>query len=808
MRTFKIFFVSFLMLFAQPIMAQMSDQQVKQYIRDGMNQGKSEQELGRELILRGVSRAQLERIGRQSESENDDAVRSGERNALQQSRERVRDASELAGDYELSGYTDSGLILTTAVSEIYGHNIFRSRNLSFEPNENISTPENYKLGPGDEVIIDIWGTNEDTIRQTISPEGDIMVSQIGPVYLNGLTIREAGNKIRDIFSRKYASVSGDDPTSDIRVSLGRIRTIQVDVMGEVVTPGTYRLSGFSSLFNALYRAGGITQVGSLRKIQLVRSGRVVAVADVYDYLFNGKMSSDVKLQEGDVIIVPAYEALVSIEGNVKRPMLYELTGNETLADLIAYAGGFSGDAYTKELRIVRQSGGEHQILSVSEDAFGKQLLEDGDAVSVDAALDRFANMVEIRGAVYRPGVFELASDGMTVSQLVAHANGLAEDAFLPRAQLIREQDDLTLEMIAVDLGAILAGIKPDIFLRRNDILIISSISELEDRGDVTINGEVSHPGVYAYADNMSIEDLVLLAGGLRESASTVMVEVSRRLKNPKSTATSNAITQIFRFSLKDGLIIDGNNDFTLQPYDVVDIRRSPAYQEQRRMTVQGEVLFPGRYTIARKNERISDVIARAGGLTEDAYIRGARLVRRMNDEERAIQNDALKLAMRDRGRDSLSVESVMIGDFYTVGIQLDKALENPGSDFDIVLREEDTLIIPEFDSTVRISGAVMYPNTVNYVNGKKLSYYINQAGGFGVRAKRSKAYVIYMNGTVSRVRRCKSHLEPGCQIIVPTKRERSNLLSLPELMSLTTSAASLGTMAATITNLVNNTKNK
>ena len=800
MRTLKIFVFAALLLCVQSVSAQMSDSQVRQFIREGISQGKNEQEMGKELVARGVSRSQLERIKNHAEA-NDDDVRVGDQSLSQQSRERVRDASDVLTSDAVEDISES-VYARNAAPAVYGRNIFRSRNLTFEPNENISTPENYKLGPGDEVIIDIWGTNEDTIRQTISPEGDIMVSQIGPVYLNGLTISEAGYKIRDIFARKYSSVSGDDPTSDIRVSLGKIRTIQVDVMGEVATPGTYRLSAFSSLFNALYRAGGVTNVGSMRKIQLLRSGKVVAEADIYEYLFNGKMSTDVKLQEGDVIIVPPYETLVTIYGNVKRPMRYELKGNESLATLIAYAGGFSGDAYTKELSIVRQSDGEHQILSVPEENYAGQRLQDGDVVSVNASLDRFANRIEIRGSVYRPGMYELIPGVSTVRQLIEHADGLTDDAFMPRAQLIREQNDLSLEVVAVDLGAIMAGIRPDIQLRRNDILVISSIHELQDRGAVTINGEVARPGVYPYADNMTIEDLVLQAGGLRESASVVMVEVSRRLKNPKSTSTSNEITQMFQLTLKDGLIIDGQNDFVLQPYDIVDIRRSPAYQPQRRISINGEVVFPGRYTLVQKNERLSDVIARAGGITNDAYVRGARLIRHMNEEELAVQRDAVNLAARDRGRDSLSVSSVVINEYYSIGIQLDKALAEPGSDFDVVLREGDTLIVPEFDSTVRISGAVMYPNTVNYLSGQKLSYYINQAGGYAIRAKRSKAYVVYMNGTISRVRRGKFRVEPGCQIIVPTKRERNNSLSVAESMSLATSAASVGTMAATIANIL------
>lgn len=777
---------------------QMSDEAVVKYALEGRQSGKSDQQIGKELLARGVTPEQVERLKQKyedsrtsSETVAADQVISGQR------RERPRSSSDTLA-VEIPPVPDPAERGADSRA-VFGRNVFRSRALTFEPNENQATPENYRLGPGDEVIIDIWGENERSLREEISPEGNIMVEQVGPVYLNGLTIKEANAKLRGVFGQIYAGVSGDSPASEVRVTLGRLRTIQVNVMGEVETPGTYRLSSFATVFHALYQAGGVTDIGTLRNIRVLRSGREVASVDIYKYLFHGDSKDDIRLEEGDIVLVPSYDLLVEVTGCVKRPMRYEMEAGEPLSQLLAYAGGFTGDAYGREVRVVRTMGREHELFNVDSVGYGTFALMDGDSVAVGRVLDRYANRIEVQGAVYRPGMYELGEGTHTVRELIGRAEGLREDAFRGRALLFRERDDLTPEIVAVDLEGVLSGRLTDISLRRNDVLVVSSVHDLEDRGGFTIGGEVARPGVYPYAAHTTVEDLIVQAGGLLDGASTVKVEVSRRLKDPKSTTPSNGVGKVYAFSLKEGLVVDGEAGFELAPFDVVEVRRSPGYQPQRQVVLDGEVVFTGNYTLIRKNERLSDLVKRAGGITDDAYVRGGRLIRRMNEEERAVRDAALRAAQQNRGADSVSLEKLMADDYYAVGIELDKALSNPGSDYDVVLREGDRLVVPEYVSTVKINGDVMYPNTTVYLKDKRVKYYIAQAGGYGARAKRNKAYIVYMNGRVARVKG-RAKVEPGCEIIVPSKRDRKRM-GIAEILGLTTSAASIGTMAASIANM-------
>ena len=777
---------------------QMSDEAVVKYALEGRQSGKSDQQIGKELLARGVTPEQVERLKQKyedsrtsSETVASDQVISGQR------RERPRSSSDTLA-VEIPPVPDPAERGADSRA-VFGRNVFRSRALTFEPNENQATPENYRLGPGDEVIIDIWGENERSLREEISPEGNIMVEQVGPVYLNGLTIKEANAKLRGVFGQIYAGVSGDSPASEVRVTLGRLRTIQVNVMGEVEMPGTYRLSSFATVFHALYQAGGVTDIGTLRNIRVLRSGREVASVDIYKYLFHGDSKDDIRLEEGDIVLVPSYDLLVEVTGCVKRPMRYEMEAGEPLSQLLAYAGGFTGDAYGREVRVVRTMGREHELFNVDSVGYGTYALMDGDSVAVGRVLDRYANRIEVQGAVYRPGMYELGEGTHTVRELIGRAEGLREDAFRGRALLFRERDDLTPEIVAVDLEGVLSGRLTDISLRRNDVLVVSSVHDLEDRGGFTIGGEVARPGVYPYAAHTTVEDLIVQAGGLLDGASTVKVEVSRRLKDPKSTTPSNGVGKVYAFSLKEGLVVDGEAGFELAPFDVVEVRRSPGYQPQRQVVLDGEVVFTGNYTLIRKNERLSDLVKRAGGITDDAYVRGGRLIRRMNEEERAVRDAALRAAQQNRGADSVSLEKLMADDYYAVGIELDKALSNPGSDYDVVLREGDRLVVPEYVSTVKINGDVMYPNTTVYLKDKRVKYYIAQAGGYGARAKRNKAYIVYMNGRVARVKG-RAKVEPGCEIIVPSKRDRKRM-GIAEILGLTTSAASIGTMAASIANM-------
>lgn len=616
-----------------------------------------------------------------------------------------------------------------------------------------------------------------------------------------VTVKEANSFLQREFSKIYSGISGTEPNSEIKLTLGDIRTIQINIMGEVSVPGTYTLSAFSTVFHALYRAGGVNRIGSLRSIKVVRDGKTFADLDVYDFIMKGKMKDDIRLQEGDVIIVDPYQSLVEIVGKVKRPMFYEMKPTETVATILNYAGGFTGDAYKKAIRLVRKSGREHQVFNVDEMDYSVFRLDDGDMITIDAVLDRFENRVEVRGAVYRAGLYQLDGTVNTVKQLIKKAEGLRGDAFLNRVIIDREHEDLSHEIIAIDLGGLLNGTIADIPLQKNDILYIPSITDLKEEETVAIYGEVANPGTFLFSKNMTIEDLLVQAGGLLEEAATTRVEVTRRIKDPKSTSFSSVLGKTFTFDIKDGFIVGGNaENFYLEPFDAVYIRRSPAYRRQQNVVVAGEVLFSGSYSLLKKNERLSDLVSKAGGVTPDAYVKGARLIRKLSDEERRRQNDAIRMAQNGEGKDSISIQKLNLSETYTVGIDLEKALANPKSDFDLVLREGDVLYIPEYVNTVKISGSVMYPNTVVYQKGKNLKFYINQAGGYGNMAKKKKVYVVYMNGTVSRLKaRNASAIEPGCEIIVPSKAEKKHM-AMAEILGISSTTATIAAMVATMAN--------
>ena len=691
---------------------------------------------------------------------------------------------------------------TVAAEQVFGRNIFNTEKLSFEPNMNMATPPNYRLGPGDEVIIDVWGTSQNTIRQQISPDGTINISMLGPVYLSGMTVNEANLYMKKVLNKIYRGVGSNEQTSGILLTLGAARTIPINVMGEVVQPGTYTLSSFSTIFHALYCAGGVTDIGSLRNVRLVRGGKEAAVVDVYDFIMKGKTRNDIRLEEGDVIIVPAYEALVEFEGNVKRPMKFEMKRGESLSMLIEYAGGFSADAYTGSLQVIRQNGEEYEVNTVKEDGFSSYPMRNGDVVTAGAILNRFTNKLEIRGAVYRPGIYQLSGKLNTVRELVAEAKGLMGDAFTNRAILQREHEDLTTEIVRVDILSIVKGNLPDIALQKNDVLYIPSIHDLTDRGNVTIFGEVEKPDSYAYADNMTLEDLIIRAGGLREAASTVRVDVARRIKDPKSMMETDTVGQMFSFALKEGFVIDGDPGFVLQPYDHVYVRRSPGYQAQQNVAVGGEVLFPGDYALTGKEERISDVMAKAGGITRKAYLRGAKLLRLANEDEKKRMQDVMRLMVRQFGERMVDSLNIRVEDSFTVGISLDKALTAPGCEEDIVLREGDVISVPRYNNTVKVAGAVMMPNTVAYLKGKNINYYLDQAGGYNDDARKRKKFIIYMNGQIGKVKgNGQEQIEPGCEIVVPSKKPKS-LKSAGDILGYATSFSSLGLMIASFANLL------
>lgn len=806
----------------------MSDSQVIEYVQQALQQGKDQQTIAMELLSKGASQEQLLRLKSMYSGATDGSSASGSSSSTDagsllgtatasRARKNATDgadalSSSSTGLLGLSSTNEDTsmwsedmltsmkkrrmlMAVPTSENDVFGRNIFNIEQLTFQPNLSMATPENYRLGPGDEVIIDVWGASQNTIRQEISPDGYVNITNLGPVYLNNLTVKEARQLLRQELGKIYA-----DSGNNIQVTLGNIRTIQVNVMGEVLAPGTYALSSLSTVFYALYSAGGVSEIGSLRNVQVARAGKTVARLDVYDYIMKGKIQDDIRLQDGDVVIVPAYEELVKITGKVKRPMFYEMKHGESAATLLKYAGGFSADAYKKSIRVLRKDGKEFSVRTVNDTDLSTFKLMDGDVVSVDSILNRFNNRLEVKGAVYHPGVYELSGSLNTVRQLVEKADGLLGDAFTGRAVLYRERENLTKEVLPVDIEGILNGTAPDIALQKNDILYIPSIHDLQDMGKVTISGEVNKPGSYTYADHMSLEDLVITAGGLKESASLVRVDVSRRIRDPKGTTEPDVIGQNFSFGLKDGFVVDGQAGFELQPYDQVFVRRSPSYNEQMNVTVEGEVLYGGAYTLNTKSERLSSLVERAGGVSRHAYVRGAKLRRVANEEELRRMEDVVKMMRREIGEAMANTLGLKVDSTFTVGIDLEAALANPGGDADLVLREGDVLTVPEYNNTVKVNGAVMMPNTVSYAQGKNVKYYLNQAGGYSVNAKKNQKFIIYMNGQVAKVKGSgKKQIEPGCEIVVPNKTKKFNFANI---VSNATSFASLATMLASLATML------
>ena len=698
-------------------------------------------------------------------------------------------------------------------SKVFGRDIFNNKSLTFEPNMNIATPQNYRLGPGDAVIIDIYGASQKTIQDTVSPDGTVTIEGYGPVSISGLTVSQANARLRGTVGSRYSS-------SKIRLTVGQTKTIMVNVMGEVKAPGTYTLSAFATVFHALYMAGGINDLGTLRNIKVYRNNRLVTVVDIYDYILNGKLTGNVRLADNDVIVVGPYDCLVNITGKVKRPMFYEMKKNESINSLLKYAGSFTGDAYKKSVRVNRKTGREYSVYNVEEFDFASFRIADGDSVTVEPILNRYANTVEVRGAVFRPGMYNLGEQVNSVRSLIEHAEGLTEDAFKARAVMHRMKTDRSLEVVSVDVEGIMSGKVADIPLKENDVLFIPTRQDKMNERTITIRGEVLFPGTYKYADNETIEDFVLQAGGLTDKASVVNVNVSRRVSDTKALRPDSLIAQTYTLSLKDGFVIDGTPGFILMPFDEVFIRKSPGYTEQQNVSIEGEVLFAGAYTLTKRNARLSDLFKKAGGSTKEAYLKGARLIRKANDTEKARMEAVLKMQREQQQKNLLQLaassnsgsnlqqvaesaknadlEKFNVPDEYPVGIDLTEAIKHPGSDDDLVLREGDRLVVPQYNGTVKINGAVMYANTVGYEKGKRASYYIDQAGGFASDAVKNKAYIIYMNGKVAKV----SHgakVQPGCEIVVPAKLKRK--MSMAETMSLGTSMSSIAAMIATIANL-------
>ena len=796
-RIFILF--SFALLVAGGAFAQaMSDDEVVAYVKSGLAQGKQKKTIYNELMVKGVSTTQLQRIKDKYEQQQSNAVANKGNNNVDTQRVNPEQAEDKApaqsNDLNVDG-PEGGI-------KVFGRDIFRTANLTFEPSMNIATPVNYRLGPGDQLQIEVWGASEANITQKVTPDGYISIPNVGPINVNGLTVQAASNRIKAKLSQIYSGMASSNVnlSTNVKVSLGQIRTIQVNIMGEVARPGTYALSSFSTVFHALYKAGGMSRMGSLRNIKVVRGGRTVATVDVYDYIINGRSHSDIRLQEGDVILASPYEALVLIKGKVKRPMYYEMKSSESIRTLIGFAGGFSNDAYRGSVTVDRNNSKERTVATVDDMNFGVFKVKDGDVVSVGEILDRYDNRIEVKGAVYRPGYYELGKDIQTVRDLIQRADGLLEYAFTNRAVLHRENDDKTLEVIALNVKAILDGTEPDVTLQKNDVLFIPSKYELESKGTLEIRGEVYNPNIFPFAANTKLEDLIIMAGGLTESASTVRVDVTRRIIDKKGTKKQKEIAKTYTFGVKEGFVVEGDPGFVLEPYDQVFVRRSPGYSEKINVSVAGEVEFEGDYALNVRNERLSDVIEKAGGLTEFAYIDGARLERQMTPEEykQALELMAMvKSNNQISGNDSIVVPTV--SRTYSVGIDLKEIMANPHSAIDPVLQEGDVIVVPQYMNTVSVSGSVRKPNSVVYDPKMKLKDYINEAGGYAERARKSGTFILYPNGHIKELgRNAKAKdIVGGSKIIVPQKgRSQWNLAT--SLSTVTTSVSMLAVIASLI----------
>ena len=835
----KLFFCIFLLISAaQCLYAQsgMTDDQVIRMIQREQKAGSSQAQIVTKLMQSGVDISQIRRLKDKYDRQmNQKGLGNVSDETLQPDNSRMRKNKQDAANSALNKYSNNRIQRNSAdrieINEkdpefllmqkelsyltpkdsiewlkelldekskmkkrVFGRDIFNNKELSFEPNMNIATPQRYVLGPGDNVIIDVYGASQKTFNVVVSPDGEVTIEDFGPIKVSGLTVEQANAKVRSLLGARYSS-------SKTKLTVGQTKTMMVNVMGEVKVPGTYTLSAFATVFHALYMAGGINDLGTLRNIKVYRQNRLVTVVDIYDYILNGKLTGNIRLMDNDVIVVGPYDCLVTISGKVKRPMIYEMKKSESVGSIIKYAGGFTGDAYTKAVRLLRKTGREYSVFNIGEFDINSFHLADGDSIGVDSIINRYENMVEIKGAIFRPGMYNIGKDINSVRTLIEHAEGLTEEAFTNRAIIHRMKSDRTLEVIAVDVKGIMDGSVADVPLKKNDVLFIPTKSEMQTKRTITIHGEVNYPGMYVYADHETLEDFILQAGGLKDKASIIKVDVARRILNPKAITNDSVIAKTYTFALKEGFVIDGTPGFELQPFDEVYVRKSPGYSHQQNIQVEGNVMFAGTYTLSSKNERLSDIIKKAGGVTDLAYVPGARLERRITPDERLRMQTVIKMAQMQSGKkDSLDMKKLDLGDTYYVGIELDKALKEPGGDADLVLREFDRIIVPEYNGTVKISGDVMYPNTVAYEKGRKADWYINQAGGWGNRAKKSHTYIVYMNGTVAKVGH-NAKVRPGCEIIVPSKPESSGK-SLTQWLSIGTSVASIATMIATMANLL------
>ncbi len=786
----------------------LTDAQVRQFIRQVESSGLGEDQLEQIAIARGMSQSEVVKLRQRIER----LQRQEQVNAPRKNTGNSRIVNQPGDQNKFSTDNDSALATSRITPEqerlrakIFGASLFANANMTFEPNLRLATPVDYQIGPDDEILIDIYGYSEASYQLRVSPEGSINVPMVGVIPVSGATIEQVSSRIKSRLSSIYTGIKTG--ATSVNVSLGNIRSIRVVLTGEIIKPGTYSLPSVATVFNALYASGGPTENGSFRTIQIIRGGSIIAVLDVYDFLLYGSLKNNVRLQDQDVIRVPTYRTRVEIEGQVKRQGIFEMMIGETLSDLIRFSGDFNERAYRARIKVLRNTETDRRIEDITADKFSSYQPGSGDHFFVDEILDRFKNRVTINGAVFRPGQFEL-EEGLTLSQLIRKAEGPTEDAFLNRGYIIRLKDNLTPEMISFNLADVLSGQAADISLKREDIINISSIFDLKEEYKLSIDGEVRNPGVFNYADNTSLEALIIMAGGLKEGAAAKRIEISRRVKNANPLSDTAQTAQVFHINV-DRNLKEATGNFILMPFDIVSVRPAPGYQVQKKVRVEGEVLYPGNYTISNKNERISDLLKRAGGLTAFAYEEGASLKRELRkatqseiekEEYKVKQFKSLQAANNDSAQVDLTDVSVR-NDY--VGINLPRIMNNPGAKYDLLLEDGDVLNIPKQLQTVKVSGEVLSPSSVIYASSKRFKRYVLESGGFSPRALKKRSFIIYANGSVASTRKFLffnnyPYVKPGGEIFVPEKEERRSKLTTSEIVAISTGLATIATLIFTI----------
>lgn len=819
----------------------LSDQQIEELISRAAEAGLSPEDFLQMAQLRGMPSVEISKLKIRIDQLNRSGANPRSSNASKrQARQQVDFNTITQGLYEpqdLEDFENDG-------PQIFGESLFynEKRRLSFEPSLNQATPKSYILGPGDMIYIDIYGQSEQFYEATVNPEGFVLLDNIGPVSVSGKSIEEAQGIIKNRVAKYYTGLSGVNPNTFLQVTLGNIRTVKVNILGEVRLPGTFTLSAFSTVFNALYAAGGPNENGSFRAIRLIRNNKLVAEIDVYEMLTKGMADLDIQLKDQDVILVPAFLARAKVNGEVKRPIIFEIAPEDTFEDLLNYAGGFTDEAFKDRVAISRITGNQRSVSDVYQNQFGMFILKGGDEITVQRILNRYSNRVQIKGAVYREGTFAL-SEGLKLSQLIKNAEGLRGDAYTEQASILRTKTDLSTEMIQVNLKSILDGSTPDITLQREDVIRIASIYDIQNEQYIQILGEVKRPGVYPFSKSMILEELIILAGGLQESANSQDIEIARRLEDTDLGSLSDIIPAKVAANLS---ITEESPE--LKPFDQVIVRKRSSFTMQRLVAVEGQVNSPGIFAIQTSGERISDLVNRAGGLNQFAYSKGATLIRRtefFNTESEEIRRkrnlDALRLKLeadpsnseaqiellqrlfkdlpeianpvdtqlaqsKKESLDQIAADTpgfeVKLKQTEAVAINLETIIKNPGSEDDLILEEGDILSVPKLLQTVRMRGDLVYPTTLRHETGKSLKHYINSAGGFDRRANRKQTYVVYANGAVKRTKgvfgiRNFPSVEPGAEVIVPTKGPRVPL-RLGEVVGITTGLATLGLVISQI----------